>query len=118
MNLKKIAKGMMAAGITVVAPTLTRSIIPAAEAHRTNMGKKIGKICMWAIGLMIAVEAISLIEPFTGNMTPPAVAACLPTREKVNGRTVFKCDNRPSRCRRGSIVRINGKAYQKLICRR
>jgi hypothetical protein len=118
MNLKKIAKGTIAVDITVVVPPLTRSIIPVAEAHCTNTGKKIGKICVWAIGLMMAVEAISLTEPFTGNMTPPAVAACFPTREKVNGRAVFNCDNRPSRCRRGSIVRINGKAYQKLICRR
>jgi hypothetical protein len=103
MNLKTIEKGTIA----------------AAEPHCTDSVKKIGKTCiLWAIGLTIAVEAISLIEPFTGNITPPVVAACLPTKESVNGRTVFKCDNRPSKCRRGGIVRINGKTYRKLICRR
>jgi hypothetical protein len=103
MNLKTIEKGTMA----------------AAETRCTDTVKKIGKTrILWAVGLTIAVEAISLIEPFTGNITPPVVAACLPTKEKVNGRTVFQCDNRPSKCRRGGIVRINGKTYRKLICRR
>jgi hypothetical protein len=79
---------------------------------------KLNLIAKWTIGIMIAVEVISLIEPFATNITPPVIAVCLPTDEKVNGRTVFKCDNRPSKCRRGKIVRINGKSYQKLICRR
>lgn len=79
---------------------------------------KLNLIAKCTIGIMIAVEAISLIEPFTANITPPAIAICLPTEEKVNGRRVFKCDDRPSKCRKGKIVRINGKRYQKLICRR
>lgn len=103
MNLKTIIKGTM---VTI-------------KARCTNTGNnKIKTHILWAIGLIIAVEAISLLEPFTGNITPPVAAACYPTKEKVNGRSVFKCDSRPSRCRRGSIVRINGRTYQKLICRR
>ncbi len=79
---------------------------------------KVNLIAKWTIGLMIAVEAISLTEPLAGKITPSVVAACYPTQQRVNGGRVFKCDNRPSKCRRGKIVRINGRAYQKLICRR
>ena len=78
---------------------------------------KLNLIAKWTIGLIIAVEVISLIKPFAGKITPPVIAACFPTRERVNGRAVFKCDNRPSKCRSGAIVRINGKAYRKLSCR-
>jgi hypothetical protein len=79
---------------------------------------KLNTIAKWTIGLIIVVEAISLIEPFAWNITSPVAAVCLPTKERVKGSPVFKCDRRPSKCRRGAIVRINGKVYRKLICHR
>ncbi len=79
---------------------------------------KLKKIIKWTIGLIITVEVVSLIEPFAWNITTPVAAACLPTDKTVNGKTVFKCDKRPSKCRRGGTIRINGTTYRKLICRR
>ncbi len=79
---------------------------------------KLNSIAKLTIGIIFALEAISLIVPFAENITPPVVAACYPTDKIVNGKRVFKCDNRPSKCRRGKIVRINGTSYRQLICRR